>query len=374
VAKKKKKIKFIIIFLVFILYFFIAARPVQRETILSPKWINSLEIEGFTNGDIILPFVLGSNFGYIDSSGHFALNKIITGKVYLSRNMWTEYDSEPENIIINNIQNGTAVNIDNPGGYPVLLDNRIFILGSDQNSLSEIGTGGRVVWAYESGAPLTCIDAAADLVVTGSLDGAVEVFDSSGERIFYFEPDGSRYSIILGVAMSRNGSRIGIICGIDQQRFLLLERHGNTGGDYKVIYHEYLGSGFRRPVRILFVDDDQRVVYERTGGIGSYNIRSRHGIFIPLEGEIAAIDELGDNGFLFLVTSHADDLKKLVGIRFPPDRLFGVSRINAERTIFMKASFRSADVFLGRTRINNSGSALVVGGGTRLISFELEEN
>ncbi|MCL2264561.1 MAG: WD40 repeat domain-containing protein [Treponema sp.] len=416
-AQKKQKIKYIIVILIFIVYFLIAARPVPKEIILAPNWISSLggissegvsgeysvpagEIEpelhilsessdlprGMENN--FLPFTLGSRFGFIHASGQFVINRVKSNDIYLSRNMWTEYSAEPSNIVINNINTGSEINIENPGGYPILLDNRVFILGSDQNSLSEIDNGGSIRWTYEFGAPLTAIDAAAGLVVTGSLDGAVEVFNSEGERIFYIEPSGSRYSVILGCAISRNGSRIGIICGIDQQRFLLFESLGNDG-DYKIVYHEFLDAGFRRPVRVSFIDDDQRIVYERMGGIGCYNIRSRHGINIPLDGEIAAIDESGEDGFLFVVTSHGeqgDSLSnrqqmKLVGIRFPPDRRIEFSRTAPQDTIFIKASFKSDDVFLGRMRtagsVQGSGlrdnSMLIAGGGEALISFVLEE-
>jgi len=373
-AQKKRKLKIVIIILVFIIYFFIAARPIPRETILAPRWIRPLSTEAVAAANIsapVFPFTLQDNFGYVDSNGRFAINKIKTDDIYLSANMWTEYGAVDTNIVINNNLNNTVINIENTKGYPILLDNRIFILGSEQNSLSEIDNNGRVKWAYEFGSPLTCIDVKAGLVLTGSLDGAVEVFNSDGDRIFYFEPGGSRYSIILGCSISRNGSRIGIVSGIDRQRFLLFERFGNTGGEYRVIYHEFLDTGFRRPVRVLFVDDDQRIIFEREGGIGCYNIKSRRTMFIPLDGDIAAIDESGDKRYFFLITSN-DTEKQLVGIRFPPDRLFGLSSTAAEDTIFIKAPFKSDDVFLGR-QASGTGSILIAGGGTTLISFNLEE-
>ena len=382
---KKKSIRFIIIVIFFIVYFLAAARPIPREIILAPEWISTLETAN-TNIDLqendssenepdktpvwsddLLPFVLGSRFGFVDSSGNFAVNRIKTHDIYISRTMWTEYGAEPENIAVNNILKGTEINISNAGGYPVFLDDRIFIFGSDQNSLSAINDSGNIEWTYDFGAPLTAIDAAAGLIVTGSLDGVMEVFNSSGERIFIFEPGGSRYSVILGIAISRNGMYIGIICGIDQQRFLLLEKTGNNG-DYMVVYHEFLETGFRRPVRVLFTDDDLRVIYERTGGIGCYNIKTRRAVIIPLEGEIAAIDESGGDGILFLITSHADKQKKLVGIRFPQDRFYEFPGNGEQNSVYMNASFKSDDVFLRR-----SGSMLVIGGGTKLISFNLGE-
>jgi len=380
-AQQAKNVRIIAVFLLFAAYFLLAARPVHRETILAPTWLSSLQTNSSVQIDAkasggaeqtqrLIPFALGSHFGYVNTSGNFAVNNVKTGEIYLSENLWTEYDAQPEKLEIKNISSQSAVSIENIKGYPILLDNRIFILGKDQNALSEIDNDGNVMWTYEFGAPLTCIDAAGGIVLTGSIDGIIEILDSGGKRIFTFEPGGSRYAVILGCALSRNGSRLGIISGIDQQRFLMLERYGSSGGEYKVVYHEFLDSGFRRPVRISFVDEDRRVIYEQSNGIGCYNIKSRQGIRIPLDGEIAAIDDSGGNGFLFLITSHSPPKKELIGVKFPNDRWtsFLFSRQDTRSAIFMKASFKSDNVFLKRT-----GTGLIAGGGTTLISFNLEE-
>jgi hypothetical protein len=383
-AKQKKRIRTLIIFLLFIAYFIIASRPIPRETILAPGWLSSLESDAPVSiggagqaQEGLFPFTLGSHFGYINAAGYFSINNVKTGEIYLSENLWTEYSAEPEIIEIKNIDAQTEVEIENPRGYPILLDDRIFIIGSEQNALSEIDGDGNILWTYEFGAPLTCIDAAGGLtggltgglVLTGSIDGVVEVLDAEGKRIFYFEPGGSRYSVILGCAISRNGSRIGIISGIDQQRFLLLERFGG-GSDYKVIYHEFLGEGFRRPVLISFTDEDRRVIFERAEGLGCYNIKSRQGFSIPLNGEIAAVDNSGDKGFFFLINSRSGGRKELIGIRFPQDKRLAFSKYNGDMSgaIFMRAPFKSDNVFLGR-----NGQTIVAGGGKKLISFIMEE-
>jgi hypothetical protein len=375
-AQQKKRVRILIIFLLFIAYFIIASRPIPRETILAPGWLSSLESDapvsiggaGQTQ-EGLFPFTLGSYFGYVNSAGYFSINNVKTGGIYLSENTWTEYSAEPEIIEIKNINAQTVMKIESPRGYPVLLDSRVFIIGSEQNALSEIDKDGNILWTYEFGAPLTCIDAAGGLVLTGSIDGVVEILDGEGKRIFYFEPGGSRYSVILGCAISRNGSRIGIISGIDQQRFLLLERFGG-GSDYKAVYHEFLGDGFRRPVLISFTDEDRRVIFERAEGLGCYNIKSRQGFIIPLDGEIAAVDNSGDKGFFFLINSRSGGRKELVGIRFPQDKRLAVSKYNGDMNgaIFMKAPFKSDNVFLGR-----NGQMIVAGGGKKLISFVMEE-
>lgn len=374
-AKQKKRVYTFVIFLLFIIYFLVAARPVPLETILVPGWISPLESgvsvvldKNLHVSEQLLPFTLGSRFGYVDSAGKFAINKIISKNIYLDENMWTEFTAEPSSIEINNISGEPVIKIDNARGYPVLLDNRVFILGSDQNSLSEIGADGKILWTYEFGAPLTCIDAAAGLVLTGSLDGIIEILDSNGKRIYYFDPGGSRYNIIYGCAISHNGSRLGIICGVDSQRFLFLERLGNNDSEYRIVYHEFLESGFRRPVRISFIDEDRRIVFERDGGIGCYNIKSRRSINIPLEGKITAIDNSGDQGLLFFITSHPQQNNELIGIKLPQDKKISFLKTNAQDTVFLRAPFKSADVYLGRT-----GSMLIAGGGTALISFNLED-
>jgi hypothetical protein len=375
-AQQKKRMRTLIVFLLFIASFIIASRPIPRETILSPGWLSSLESDapvsiggaGQTQ-EGLFPFTLGSHFGYVNSAGYFSVNNVKTGEIYLSENTWTEYGAEPEVIEIKNIDDQTVVRIKDPRGYPILRDNRVFILGSEQNALSEIDKDGDVVWTYEFGAPLTCIDAAGGLVLTGSIDGVVEVLDAEGKRIFYFEPGGSRHSVIYGCAISRNGSRIGIISGLDQQRFLLLERFGG-GSDYKAVYHEFLSYGFRRPVLISFTDEDRRIVFERAEGLGCYNIKSRQGFSIPLDGDIAAVDNSGDNGFFFLINSRSGSRKELIGIRFPQDKRLAVSKYNGDMSgaIFMRAPFKSDNVFLGR-----NGQTIVAGGGKKLISFVMEE-
>jgi hypothetical protein len=359
VAKDAKKIWFVVVLLFFILYFLTAARRIPPETILSHRWLSSLESAApETDGVSViapLPFILGNRFGYVDIEGRFSINQIKKGEVYLSEDLWSEYAAEPERIEIRNNLNEAVFTIADPRGYPCFLDGRVFLVGNEQNRLSEIDREGNTLWTYEFAAPLTCIDAAAGLVLTGSVDGVVEVLNSAGKRVFFFEPGGSRYAVILGCVISRDGSQLGIISGLDDQRFLLLERFGGPDGEYKVIYHEFLGDGFRRPVHITMIDQDRWIVFEREGGMGVYEINSREGTKIPLEGEISAIDHSGGQGLFFVVISRPAGRKELWGIRLPG-------------RIVMQAPFRSGDAFLGRT-----GSRLIVGGGSTMASFELEK-
>ena len=371
-AQERKKVRVFVIVLLLFVYFVLASRPITHETVLVPKWLSSLESDllvplGGSERPVetLLPFALSDRFGYVDSTGRFPVNKTKNGEIYLCENQWTEYGAIPDKIEIMNISSEVKLTIEAPGGYPILLDDRVFILGSDQNMLSEIDKNGKVMWTYEFGAPITCIDAAGGLVLTGTIDGVVEILGSDGARIFVFEPGGSRYSIILGCALSSDGLRAGIVSGINEQRFLVLESY--AGGEYRVIYHEFLGGNFRRPVHILFVDQDRRIVYERPEGIGYFNIKTRKGLRIPLSGSITAIENSGDDGFFFLINSYPDNRKELIGIKFPRDSVLPLAE-DGKDVIFLNAPFRSGDVFLGRNK-----DMLIVGGGKTLISYELEK-
>ena len=124
----------------------------------------------------------------------------------------------------------------------------------------------------------------------------------------------------------------------------------------------------------MFIDDDRRVVFEREGGVNCFNIRSRRSIFIPLAGEVAAIEKSGDNGMLFLITKRMFQpmQNELIGIRLLGERNISALQNGNSYPVFIRAPFRSEDVYLDRQK-TGLGSVLIAGGGDALISFDLEK-
>ena len=353
-AKDRKKYLFILVFLFFILYFFIAPRPVPVETILTLRWISSLE-SAYPDSEAtegLIPFELGDRFGYVDGGGRYTINQLKKEEVALSEAYWAEYEAVPRSIQVLDPGNNPLVTIENSRGYPLFLDGRIFLIGEEQDSLSCFDESGTELWTHDFAAPLTCIDAAGGFLAAGSLNGTVELLDAEGKSIYTFIPGASRLEVILNCRLSSDGSRLALISGIDDQRFLVLERFGDS---YKVSYHEFLGDGFRRNVYLAFVDGDRRVLFEREGGLGLYEINSRGSLELPLSGSLVAVDETGAGGLLFLVSSQQETEKTLTAIRFPG-------------TVIINAPFKTGDVFLKRR-----GSRLYLGGGLNLASFELDK-
>jgi hypothetical protein len=351
----------------FTVYTFAAARPIPPETLVVPRWLSSLEsgypvsmgteaaAEDAGGGSPLIPFRLGDRFGYASPSGRLPLNRVKTENLFLSASYWAEYGAAAEDIAVLKNSGERAFTIEQSRGYPFFLDERLFLIGEGMDRLVSLDEEGKPLWSHDFAAPLTCIDAAAGLVLTGSLDGVVEILDREGKQFYYFPPGGSRLPVILGCAVSQDGSRVGIVSGIDDQRFLLLERYGDPArGEFRVVYHEFLDDGFRRPVHISFIDGGSRVVFERREGLGIYDLQTRVNRIIPLEGEVSALDSQGSEGILFVILAREDAQKELVGVELPG-------------RVILRAPFRSDDAFFYR-----SGPRLYLGGGKVLAAFELE--
>ena len=360
-AKGNKKWWYILGLPVFIVYIFLAARPIPEETVLKPRWITSLESNypvvlgdpSESTAKELLPFKIGDRYGYVGGDGKFTVNQIRKGYTSLSEKNWAEYEAFPSSIQVMNPQNEPALIIEKAKGYPLFMDDRVFIAGTEQNSLTAIGNAGEELWTHDFPAPVTCIDASGGFVLAGTLDGVVLLLDSSGNPVFTpFEPGGSQLAVILGCAISRDASRLAIVSGINEQRFLLLEHAGDT---YKVIYHEFLTGSFRRPVHISFVDRDSKVAFERSGGLGLYDIGSRSSVTLPLEGEILIMDNSDEDRFLFVITSQGPKEKHFIAIRYPA-------------FIVVDAPFKSESAFFARR-----DNRLYLGSDVTMASLKLEK-
>ncbi|MDR0389399.1 MAG: WD40 repeat domain-containing protein [Spirochaetaceae bacterium] len=358
-TKKKRLYGITLGIFLFLGYVFLAAQPVPVELLIEARWISSLDKGAAEPGIVdkipsagsgrLIPFRLGQHFGYVDSAGRFTVNRIQENYISLSPGAWTEYPQLPEVLDIRNPRDETMQTVPSPSGYPVFLDGDLYLMGGDQVSLKALDGEGNDTWTYFFGAPLTGIDAAAGAILAGLLDGTIELISSEGVLLYTFEPGGSRIPCIYGCAISEDASKIALISGLDEQRFLFLEKSGDT---YRVAYHESLGEGFRRPVQLYFIDSGRRAVFERPGGLGIFDTVQRKSVTLPLRGNVYAIDNQGGGDFLFVITEEGNT-KNLVAIRYP------------ER-VFLKAAFKSDAAFLARHE-----NELYIGGGQSLMAFEI---
>ncbi|MDR2144360.1 MAG: WD40 repeat domain-containing protein [Treponema sp.] len=358
-AKEKKVFFFSAGALIFLLYILVAAQPIPPETVLVNNWLKDLEsdfnAEEDPGGAFIVPFVLGGRFGYAGAGGELILNKTREKYVSVSEKYWSEYDPAPEELVIQKTSGGEAIRISPAKGYPVFLDGRIFIISKDQCSLSELDEEGKTIWNYDFEAPITSFDAAGGCVLAGTLDGMVELLDGEGKTVFPSYAPSARITVILGCRISSDASKLALVAGIDQQRFMFLERYGDS--DYRVTYHEFLkGQAFRRELHMAFVNNDSTVVFEQEGGLGIFDVKTRTKTILPLEGTIQALDGTGEDGLLFLVTAGKSEntRKRLIALNLPG-------------RVLVNVPFTGENTFLARR-----GKELFVGGGMTLASFSLD--
>jgi len=373
VAKRKKIYSIILAVLAFIAYTILAAQPIPPETILSFNWLRTLNEENDEErsaGGSLIPFVLGNRFGYVDSRGTLHLNREREQTISLSPEFWAEYDSAPQELVIYNPRRGIEFVLDFPDSYPIFLDGRIFLISKDQTSLRELSREGDILWQYDFEAPLTSIDAAGTFVLTGTLDGVIDLLDRQGNPLFpSFAPGAARIPVILACRISSDGSKLAIISGIDNQRFLFLELFGSA--DYRVTYHESLpGSGFRREVQMAFIADDTKVVFEQEAGLGIYDVRSRSTITLSLPGRLLALDMEGRDGLFFYISTgrtsfHSTDYQTGLSTEQEEKRLVALKLPDME---LVNVPFRSEASFLSRR-----GNELFIGGGNMLASFTLNK-
>lgn len=360
-AKEKKVLFFSAGALIFLLYILVAAQPIPPETVLVNNWLKDLE-SGFNDEEnvssgasVIVPFTLGGRFGYVDAAGGLVMNKAKEKYISVSEKYWSEYDPAPEELVIQKMPGGGEIRISPAKGYPVFLDGRIFIISKDQCSLSELDEEGKTIWNYDFEAPITSFDAAGGCVLAGTLDGMVELLDGEGKTVFPSYAPSARIPVILGCRISSDGSKLALVAGIDQQRFIFLERYGDS--DYRVTYHEFLkGQAFRRELHMAFINNDSTVVFEQEEGLGIFDVKTRTRTTLPLGGTIQALDDTGEDGLLFLVTAEksGNTRKRLIALSLPGKVLVNVP-------------FTGENTFLARR-----GKELFIGGGMTLASFSLD--
>ncbi len=349
-AEKKRRNWILLGAAVFVAYLFTASSPIGSETVLEPIWLKDTAEapnDPAAEGELI-PFRTSRHFGYFDADGRLSVVRAATGRYALSSFAWTEYPAIPSSLEIRSPRDESILRTEEIG-YPFFSDNRVFMIGPEQNSVTALNETGAATWKRDFTAPITSADAAAGLFLVGMLDGSVELLNEAGTLVFAFDPGGSRIPVIVAAKLSRDGRRIALISGIDRQRFLLLERSGSS---YKVSYHEYLETGFRRAVKVAFVDGERRVIFEREGALGVYDIGSGKSWRTPLGGDLAAVEDSGIDGRLFLILV-AGNRKELVGLRLPSD-------------IFMRAPYRSGSSFIVR-----HGDRLYLGGNDSIAAFDI---
>lgn len=302
-----------------IVYFLVCALPLRKEYVLVPAWARAVgpapQAPAASPGReaAVYPFKLGARFGYFDSNGRVLFAQPAPYGVALAPDAFAAYDRLSEGFVVRSPSGEELAKVAAPG-YPFFEAGRRFVLGPDQCAVSELRPGGSIAWTRAFGSAITAFGASPSLAVFGLMDGTLVGVDKAGAERLSFSPGGSRLPGVYGVAVSSDGLLVAAVCGLDKQRLVILERRSSA---YRVTYHRWLESDFRRPVAMAFTKDDRRLVYEAPGGAGVYDVETRRESLIAASA-IGGVGASLDGSMLALLAGRGPERRLICAM--PRDR------------------------------------------------------
>jgi len=346
-----------------LVYFLVCAFPLQKELLLVPAWsrnvsdapaapIAAAKVSRTAKGgdSSPMPFRLGDRYGYFTADGDILFAATADYGVALSPDAYAPYDRLSEGFVVRSPQ-GTELAHVAQIGYPFFAAGRRFVIGPDQATVSELGKNGASLWSYQFPSIVTAFDASSSIAVFGLMDGGIVGLDSAGQTELNFAPGGSRIAGVYGVAASPDGGLVAAITGADKQRLVILEKRSAA---YRVTYHRYLVSNYRKPVYMSFTPDGRHLAYESPSGIGVYDVAKRDETVVS----VPATSRLGltmRSGELLVFLSGGSAGQRLVCTALPDRRI-----VDAR----LKASLAFAET---------SGDSLFLGLDDRIVRMDIKE-
>ncbi len=268
--KKRKKIG-----LLFILTVYILLSPENEGGVLKflPDWIIDIDDKVTDNsaGKEAIPFKLGSVFGYFDKKGRLTLKDRVFYGLTQTDDYYINYSSIADQIVLNSSKGEFLKGI-KTSGYPYFLKDRLFLISTNRKKISEVTVDGDLLWEDENLSEITSIDASADNVITGYVNGDVVIADSGKKVEKLFKPDLSRINTVYGVGISDDSEYISVISGIEPQYMLLFRK---KHGEYSRIFSYQFVKDLRFSRIIGFTEDSRYLYFGSTNTFYCYNLEKR---------------------------------------------------------------------------------------------------
>jgi len=382
VRKKRPARVFFVALIVTILYFALFPYPLGREMVAKPVWSvtlpdpASLQAQnppgtsmpnppgtsaqapdpastGTNTGATMIasPFQLGDLFGYATANGGILHTEKTLYRVALSDAGFVNYTRLGTNWILQNARGARVLSFSGYG-YPLLSRDggRIFIVKADLSGIIELDRAGDILWSRDFSSLLTCVSIPGDSLLVGLLNGTLLLLNGRGSTVYEHATGGSRLPVILGAAVSADGSLLASVSGIAPQFLTVLRRMGSGFGE---IEKEALASDFRREARVTFSPDSRYLLVEGERAAGIFDPAAPRLTWLPLPGALTEVSFPG-GGRLTAVAARDGTLVEL--------------RILRPFTApILKESFTAQQVFLGTVE-----GDLLLGLDGRLLRIGLE--
>jgi hypothetical protein len=294
VRKKRPARVFFLALIAIILYFAFFPYPLGREIVAKPVWAVALPDPASPQAQtpagsmtIASPFQLGDLFGYATASGGILHEEKALFRVALADAGFVNYTRLGTNWILQNVRGARVLSFSGYG-YPFLSRDggRIFIVKADLSGLIELDRAGDVLWSRDFPALMTSLSIPGDSLLVGLLNGTLLLLNGRGVPVYEHSMGGSRLPVILGAAVSTDGSLLASVSGIAPQFLTVLRRQGTGFGE---IAKEVLASDFRREVRVIFAPDSRYLLFEGERAAGIFDPAAPRLAWVPLPGALSDV-------------------------------------------------------------------------------------
>lgn len=304
--KTKVNLKFLILIAVAfcILYIFLALTPLGTELHFIPDWTEDItRIKPQQPTDKLIPYRLGQNIGYFTADGRIVSTIAFPCKAAISDTWYTMYGYDNASTTFFHAD-GTPAGTIEAYGFPYFDDDRIFVMLPGGCSFARFDETGSKLWNYESFAPITAFSSSAGGTAAGFADGTIVTFSNDGKITQQFQPGGSDFPVILGLAISKNGNMVASVSGQHKQRFILAQKDGDHT---KIIFHKYLEKEQTKQLLVKFNRRDDMVYYDYNGSLGIIDVKSLKSSNINLEGSIVQIEESTVDSLVFILSRNGKE-------------------------------------------------------------------
>jgi len=325
-----------------LIYMFVAAIPMESDIYFEPVWTADISAPVAEPADFpadgVEAFVLGDRFGYFTTDGTILSSKPVVGRVSASPTAWAAYGQDAADTAVY-APDGTLKMTVSGSGFVHLDQDRTYLFLPGGDGVARIAPDGARLWTREHTAPLTAFNSSPAGTIMGYGDGQLTLVRNDGSAAFSFYPGGSNLEVILGAALSGDGTLAACVSGIDPQRFLLIRI---SGDQYKVVHHENLEGSLRRQTFVDFERNGNFAFFESADALGIIDCKNLETSHIPVEGRIIASGEYPGDA-LFVILSKNGNRYTLSAVE-RPDHLVASEHFTADNAFLVQ---REKSVYLG---------------------------
>ena len=288
-----------------VLYAFFAVRPLSKEIHFITKWTTDCNKVSPNAGNVeeseYIPFKLGQTAGYFTQDGIILQSFTFPYKIALSNQDYCTYGTSDSSLKLFSRQKKPLAEL-KMQGFPFFHEGQKFLMLPGGVSFAFLDENFAPKWKFENYAPITAFDCGQNSVVAGYADGSILIFDNEGKIQRQYEPGGSAFPVILGLAGAADGNTTASVSGRQKQRFTLAKQEN---GITRIVFHEYLEQETTRQVLTEFSRDENFCYFAHKDCLGILDCKSLKSKHIPIKGTILSIQETEDGKNTFVLSKNS---------------------------------------------------------------------